>query len=323
MKTSPILLTLLALLAAGCSSTPTEGSKTRSVYYWKTTFSLSQSDLDFLSGHRIGRIYLRMFDVDHDPEIGKTVPIATARFLSPKPEGIEIVPTVFITLNALNDYRDDEATLANLIVDRVLKMCTYNNLGEIGEIQFDCDWTSRSKKGFERLCSSAMELLHSRGIQLSGTIRLHQIAEAEYPFDRGVLMLYNTGSIRSKDTENSIISVEDVRKYLCVPQRISKFRDDRKWNCPMIDCAYPTYGWGVLFDADGKFSSIIRDSQMDTLHIPEGYSLRKENSPFGTVSEIKSLVDSLLGSNHSNIIYHLDSTNLSKYSYNEIEHIFN
>ena len=76
----------------------------RAAYFWKTTFDLSESEKSFLSDHKIGRLYLRLFDVvveenwaDNSPEV---VPVATTRFVSSVPEGLEIVPTVYITLDA-------------------------------------------------------------------------------------------------------------------------------------------------------------------------------------------------------------------------------
>lgn len=90
-------------------------------------------------------------------------------------------------------------------------MCSWNGLGTIKEIQYDCDWTAHTKESFARLCQSTKELLLNKGIALSGTIRLHQIEETEYPFDRGVLMMYNTGNFKDVNTRNSILDFNDVK----------------------------------------------------------------------------------------------------------------
>ncbi|MDR2146465.1 MAG: hypothetical protein LBE91_08415 [Tannerella sp.] len=39
------------------------------VYYWKTTFRLSDGDRKFIEDHRIKRLYLRYFDVYKDPDV--------------------------------------------------------------------------------------------------------------------------------------------------------------------------------------------------------------------------------------------------------------
>ena len=191
----------------------------RSVYFWKTVFKIGPEENSFLKRHGIDRIYLRMFDVDVTPDYSRdradVVPVATTTFESAKPDGIGIVPSVFITVNALRHFENREDELAAKIVKRVLNMCSYNDLGPVSEVQFDCDWTKSSRQAYDRLCNAAKEILHKEGILLSGTIRLHQIELAEYPFDKGVLMMYNTGAIRNLETCNSILAYEDVKKYLC------------------------------------------------------------------------------------------------------------
>ena len=339
----------LALLMAACSQNKgdsIESSSHRSVYYWKTTFNLSEQDLSFLEKHSIDRIYLRMFDVDtkndYVRDTHEVVPIATCSFDSAKPDSIEIVPTVFITLNALRAYEGKESVLAGLITKRVLNMCSYNGLGPVTEIQFDCDWTESTRAMYVKLCKAAKDILHPQEICLSGTIRLHQVAEAIYPFDKGVLMLYNTGAIKDPETSNSIIAYDDVKRYLGVKSRIEKFNKARKDNCPEIDFAYPTYCWNVAFTKDGRFDGILPMLELDgypelkrhgnrydvieyckigSNYLFTGQTIRPEFAEYSEVAKVKNLVESTLGKTGSNILFHLDASNLSKYSDNEIETI--
>lgn len=320
----------------------------RSVYYWKTNFEIFNADSLFLQEHSIDRIYLRMFDVDaqynYSVDLLQTIPIATTKFSSSKPDGVEIVPTVFITLDALRDSKGSEAELAARIVKRVLNMCSYHDLEPVQEVQFDCDWTESTRPEFDNLCKAAKKILHEQGIALSGTIRLHQVAQAEYPFDKGVLMLYNTGAIKDPETSNSIISYDDVNKYLGVKSRIKKFQEARKHNCQIIDFAYPTFSWGVAFDRNGNFDGIIPILDYEArpelekikegvfrvkelmsfkggMYLFSGETIRAEYSDFSEVKKVKRLVESTLGTSGSNIIFHLDSRNLSKYEGHEIETI--
>lgn len=339
------------LFAVSCNerggSNIEESKQHRSVYYWKTTFSISKDDSLFLSEHSIDRIYLRMFDVDvhyyESTDSIAAIPIATTKFNSAKPEGIEIVPTVFITLDALKKHERNEDILAGLIVKRVLNMCSFNDLGPVREVQFDCDWTESTKVMYDALCKSAREILHKKEIVLSGTIRLHQIEQARYPFDKGVLMLYNTGAIKDPETSNSIIAYKDVKKYLGVESRIEKFKKARKNNCSVIDYAYPTFCWGVAFDSYGSFDGIIPVLDFEAipqlekikegiyrvtdyldygnLFLTEGETVRAEYSDSDEIMKVKELVNSTLGDSGSNIIFHLDSRNLSRYKRNEIEKI--
>lgn len=345
----PFLVSSEAMPKSGESNAPAAvaaSTQTRSIYYWKTTFRLGEEEQSFLKKHDIDRIYLRMFDVGAEPDYTRdyveTNPVASVTFESPKPEGVEIVPTVFITLNALKHFENREGELAAKIVKRVLNMCSYNDLGPISEVQFDCDWTNSTRQMFDRLCGSAMKILHEKGILLSGTIRLHQVEQAEYPFDKGVLMLYNTGAIKDPDTSNSILAYDDVRKYLGVKSRVDRFVAARKTNCRTIDCAYPTFSWNVAFYPDGKFACILRDSNLDTnpiltkkggryvvnrwgevggQYLDAGQVIRPEFPVFSEICRVKELVGSTVGKGASNIIYHLDCQNLSNYSDNEIDEI--
>ena len=299
----------------------------RGIYHWKTKFNLSTADSVFVTDHNIQKLYIRMFDVDAEfnehTQTSDVIPIATTVFKSSIPEGVEVIPTVYITLDALEASKGSMYLLAQSVLKRVLNMCSYNELGPINEIHLDCDWTKSTKDQFAYLCSMFRQAIALRelDIKLSGTIRLHQLEEAEYPFDSGVLMMYNTGAIKNNITKNSILDYDDVYKYLSVNKRIKKFIAAREYNCPVIDVAYPAYSWGVVF-YNNHFRKLVGNPQDYVLQ--KGETIRVENSEIETIQKVKALVDSKIGSVvRGNIIYHLDSNNLSKYSYDEIESIYN
>lgn len=302
------------------------GVKNRSIYHWKTTFNLTPDDEAFIQQHNIKTIYLRMFDVgmdtDNGVETGEVVPLGTTKFISKIPSGCSYVPTVYITLKALKEYDMKESDLADLIIRRIMAMCSWNELGDFQEIQYDCDWTAETRASFERLCNYSRKELKKLNVVLSGTIRLHQIDEATYPFDKGVLMIYNTGSFANPQTKNSIIDYDDVHKYLSVRSRVDKFIKARKENCPHIEMAYPTYGWGVLFDKDGRFRALVTDKEACLLSQSREGIIRIERSEYEEIVKVKELVDSVFEDiSCGNTIYHLDANNLSKYESHEIENI--
>jgi hypothetical protein len=300
----------------------------RGIYHWKTTFDLTHEDTTFLNRHGITRLYVRMFDVgmerNESTDSLEVVPLGTTRFISRIPAQCDYVPTVYITLKALKAYNGRESDLADLIIRRIYAMCSWNELGTFDEIQYDCDWTEETKESFELLCSYTKRVLERNLVSLSGTIRLHQIEEATYPFDKGVLMIYNTGSFANPQTKNSIIDYDDVHKYLSVRGRIDKFIKARKENCPHIEMAYPTYGWGVLFDEDGRFRALVTDKEACLLSQSCMDNIRIERSEYEEIVKVKKLVDSVFGEiSCGNVIYHLDANNLSKYESHEIENILN
>lgn len=319
-----------------------EHIKCNSVYYWKTVFKLDSVENDFLKKHDIGRIYLRLFDVDEDYDMingtCSVVPVGSISFESLVPEGMEIVPTVFITCRALQracyEYGTDR--FADILLTRMLKMASYNDLDPVREIQLDCDWTQGNKEMFYELCRTVRRKLEPHKILLSVTVRLHQLVQDPPPADRAVLMLYNTGSFRQPGARNSILDEKDVASYLKKGRRI-------EYGLP-LDFAWPAYSWGILFRG-GKFLSLLhttdysdralysfeneRTVRVKADHYLEGHQLlagdyiRLEIPKFETIRAVASMVkESFPEVDHGNILYHLDSCNISNYSYDEIQTLF-
>lgn len=283
------------------------------IYHWKTTFAPDSTELAFLEKHKVGKMYVRMFDVAIQADlIGKTtsiVPIATTTFDEPIPDGTEIIPTVYITIDALRQMHNNEEYYADIIIRRTLAMARYNNCGNIHEIQFDCDWTKSTRNIYIKLCQAATKILHSQNIILSSTIRLHQLDEEAPPVDRGVLMLYNTGAIKNPETQNSILDIADIKPYL----------KKEKYDIP-LDYAYPTFGWGVKFK-NNKFVKIVTNP--DTEQTTEDEYVRLERASAETILKAKKMTEKALGApDAGNIIYHLDYSQLQHYTDNEIAQIY-
>ena len=318
--TNALILLAVAAIVVGCahkSELPSaQGddvayAKHNSVYYWKTTFALDSTEQTFLQRHQIDRIYLRMFDVavehNYNTQAAEVVPIATTKFISSIPAGVEIVPVTYITIEALRLMRGKENEYAQLIVERLLAMCSYNECGAIEELQIDCDWTQTTESSYFILCDCVKQLLQKRGIALSVTIRLHQLCGEVPPVDRGVLMLYNTGTLKKYETRNSILDIKDVKIYV-------KFM---QYGLP-LDYAYPAFGWGVKFMKE-EFVSIV--SEQDTVS-QAGEYIRKERPTYAEIVAVKKYVESHLGKPASgNILYHLDYSQLNNYTDDEINQI--
>lgn len=319
-----------------------------SVYYWKTVLDFNSSDFEFLRQHKIGRVYLRMFDVSVDTldkaAHAHTVPIATMKMTDNTfnklhealPE-MDFVPVVYITCDAIKDAGTyGTGDLARNIVSRVRNMCSYNNLSHIGALQLDCDWTKTTERAFFDLCDSVKRQLEKEGLawKLSSTIRLHQLSQRIPPVDYGVLMVYNTGNFNDPDADNSILSEKDVRPYLGY---LDKY--------PLhLDVAYPTYSWQLLFRnrrfvglLDGvavsdttRFRRLSANRHVAKVDVPykeitirQGSMIRTEQSDFNTIERVRKLIERRLdGKSHSNVLYHFELKNLSKYSDNEIRSLF-
>lgn len=310
------------------------------VYHWKTTFDPDTTEWAFLRRHDIRRLYLRFFDVAMDNAYLSLrltpVPIATTVFHQLIPYTLEVVPVVYITVDAMRGMADHEKEYAGKILTRVNAMAARHHLSSIREVQLDCDWTSSTRDAFFSLCQHLRDTLHAQGRLLSVTVRLHQLMGPPPVADRGVLMLYNTGSLHDSQAGNSILSYADAYPYLG--------GESWEWQSFPIDFAYPAFSWGVCFRND-KFHVLLRTTDYSdrTLyrpagdnrylvlrdHLLEGHQLlcgdliRFENPPFPEIMKVKRLAErKLANAPRYTILYHLDSTNLSKYTDDEINDLY-
>lgn len=326
MKPQQLLITLLMLVGVGCSPTPQanqsakkteQRNKENSIYYWKTVFDLNTTERSFLIEHHVKRLYLRLFDVvpgDNNPNNDyEIVPNATITFHDKMPEGVEIVPVVYITLDALRLINSPKHNYAEIITQRILNMADFNDLGNIKEVQLDCDWTQKTQDTYFDFCRAMKEQLEPYGIQLSCTIRLWQLSCKCPPVDRGVLMLYNTGSITNPETNNSILDLNDIKAYL----------NGRPYGLP-LDYAYPIYSWYVCF-RNNTYMGLFHEQPGNDKDIETGDTVRHEYVSFHDLQGLDSIMRQNMpdAENASIILYHLDSANLSKYSTDEIRQIYN
>ncbi len=344
MKRLLLLFSTLFLLY-GCTQNNTYVPKENSIYYWKTTFKLNNYERDFLGRYNITKMYVRFFDVglqDQSDNKSEPVPVATIKFKEKMPKGVEIVPVIYITVDALRNMRQHLTYYSGLIVSRIEAMVNFNRLGKITEVQLDCDWTESTRDLYYKLCKAVRKKLIAKEIILSSTIRLHQLRQLPPPVDKGVLMIYNTGDITKYATENSILDICDVEMYL--GKKI-------KYNLP-LDLAYPNFAWGAVFDKNYKFRGIYYDvenfkykyfiavgkNRYESKHVYCSTDDRNEQYDFNVwrndivrverahpsdVLKVKRLADKSIRRAHNSVIYQLDSTFLSKFGDEEIRTIYN
>ena len=314
----PLFLVVTSILGTircthknGANIPPTNSlhKATNSIYYWKTVFRLSEQERNFLEKEKVGRIYLRMFDVTADSPM--PVPNATITFGSSIPENIEIVPTVFITVEALQQSADTNKLplLAEKIVKRITAICSWNDISCWSEIQLDCDWTKETRDAFYMLCKEVKK--RAEGKLLSSTIRLHQLTQEAPPVDYGVLMVYNTDRFDDYLTYNSILNNHTVEAYL---------NKQMRFNLP-LDVALPIFQWNIVFK-DKQFDRIaLRYERPDSTE-----TIRHEQVPIAELKETQRLLTKYLHikpGKHSTILYHLDSININNYSHEDIKSIYN
>ena len=259
------------------------------VYYWRTDLHLDSTERAFLKQHHINKVYCRYFDVVMSDDGTEPKPNATIAFTDTLPAGIELIPTVYITEECMHKPHKD---LAEKLVKRIMQMNETNHIGNVHEIQIDCDYTSKSRATYYQFLETIKSQLSTIHYQLSTTIRLHQLSMPVPPVDYGVLMVYNTGDPRKWQERNPILDYRDVYPYL---NKLAQYQ------LPLA-AAYPVYQW-------------IRNIQNVRIeHTVEAAEILKVK---------KALEKERPSLSKAVITYHLETDNINRYkteTYEEIYH---
>ena len=302
-----IITCLLAALAAqSCGGGGAEGT-VRSVYYWSTVLDVDSAKRGFIERHGVERMYVRYFDVVQGDD-GLPRPNATLRFKTGVPEGVEVVPTVYIVNKCM---AADTARLAERTLRRIMQMNETNDVGRVSEIQMDCDWTRRTRTRYFDFLRTLTALAAEEGIKVSATIRLHQLAEGAPPVERGVLMLYNTGDFTAITCEKPILDMRDAAPYL---------RHLAGYGLPLAS-AFPIYSWRILFRG-GRYVGIMHRD--DDLPVLPGDSIVTRAPAIGDITEAAKAVKGRRGDACREVIlFDLGNQNINRFKPEDYEKIFN
>lgn len=296
----------MALLLVSCRKDEAKTSM-RSVYYWSTTLNMDSTKMAFIKKYSILRMYLRYFDVVND-EAGRAMPNATLSFATKVPQGIDIVPTVFVMPECL---RHDRHHLARLIVRRVLQMSQTNDVHNVREIQIDCDWTLSTRQLYDDFMRAMLNECHSRGLQLSSTIRLHQLSQLPPPADRGVLMMYNTGDATNIKCHKPILDMRDAAPYL---QYLAQYR------LP-LSTAYPIFAWRILFRGGCFVGFVHYDGEYPML--PDDSIAIRKPSAADIMEAVKAIQSRRPDANSETILFDLSNNNINHLNHKDYETILN
>lgn len=319
MRTLLLVFTLCTVVSCQKKDVPNP-----SFYYWKTTFTLSQTESDFIRANGVKNLYMRYFDVGL--RNNQPMPISPVYFKS-VPKNTTIIPVVFIKNEVFLKTDLDVVDLKNKVLGLVNQIDAANHL-QTSEIQIDCDWSLDSRDRFMDFMSQLKKACHKK---LSATIRLHQVKYWKDtkvpPVDYGVLMFYNMGTI-SADATNSIYDRKIAEKY------ISSLK-----NYPLpLKPALPVFSWwvhtrckkvvGLLskinhsdFKNNPKFDyekTVVRVKE-DTFY--KGFFFRKndvlklEHISQETLYEMAELISDFLPKKPTEVLFFdLDATNINTYS---------
>lgn len=305
LSTAVVCFLLSMGLTLSCSKPKPMPTTMRSVYYWSTTLNMDSVKTAFMRNYDISRMYIRYFDVVAD-QSGRAVPNATLKFATDVPQGIDIVPTVFVMPECL---RQDRSRLASLIVKRVVQMNETNDVYNVKEIQIDCDWTQSTRQLYAEFMQAMMRECHSRHLKLSSTIRLHQLAQTPPPADRGVLMMYNTGDATDIGCHKPILDMHDAAPYL---PRLNDYK-------LKLSTAYPIFTWRILFRG-GRFVGFIHNDGEYPILPSDSIALRQPSA--ADIMEAVNVIGSRRpDANNEIILFDLNNHNINRLKHKDYEKI--
>lgn len=307
LSTAVVCFLLSIGLTLSCSKPKPMPTTMRSVYYWSTTLNMDSVKTAFMRNYDISRMYIRYFDVVAD-QSGRAVPNATLKFATDVPQGIDIVPTVFVMPECL---RQDRSRLASLIVKRVVQMNETNDVYNVKEIQIDCDWTQSTRQLYAEFMQAMMRECHSRHLKLSSTIRLHQLAQTPPPADRGVLMMYNTGDATDIRCHKPILDMHDAAPYL---PRLNDYK-------LKLSTAYPIFAWRILFRG-GRFVGFIHNDGEYPILPSDSIALRQPSAA-DIIEAVNVIGIRRPDANNEIILFDLNNHNINRLKHKDYEKILN
>lgn len=301
-------------------------------YYWKQKYSLNQEQQHLLSDCQSEELFVKFFDVVLAENTGVPHPVSIVQFeQQPKQK---IIPCVYIQ-NAVFKSLKQPDLLAKNVLKLIHSIADKNHL-KLYELQIDCDWSETTETAYFDFLRKLQR--YDSKLQITSTIRLHQIKyQAETgvpPVKKGVLMCYNMDDLDQFRTDNSIISVETLKKYITAS---TKYPIE-------LDLALPIYQWGLVFRL-GKLTLIANDISEKELKEPrftkikshvyevnqngylndsylcKGDLLRLETSSPETLYTIANYFNESDLTFNRLILFHISQQHISPYDENSIQKI--
>jgi hypothetical protein len=329
----------IVCLTTACHQ-PTRSPRTvePAFYYWKSVYNPSAHEKKQLDTLKVRTLYIKFFDVDWDETTRQPAPKARVHFVQPPTAAI--IPTIFITNETLQAIDSAQAQQLGGNMVRLLQgLLEKYGLPTPTELQIDCDWSTSTKDKYFALLRAVKKNLP--GPILSATIRLYQTKYYNKagvpPVDKGLLMCYNMGNLKNMATVNSIIEMAELQKYT-----------DNLGSYPLpLDVGLPLFGWKVWFrqgqyqgitqelpdsllqgpvfakEAGSQRFTVLQDTVMAGYELQKGDVLRLESSDYPVVKAAAQHLAQRIKNTQCRVsLYHLDSVLLTKYSWHELESLF-
>lgn len=207
----------------------------KSFYYWKTTYSLSAFEKQYLQKQQVKRIFIRMFDII--PSSLSPLPESVLLWKEKPVASIQYIPTVFIKNEIF--YNIDSVQIKKLVSNTysLVKQILSSQELPFTEIQIDCDWTKNTKENYFYF----LKELKKKNLIVSNTLRLYQYKYRNEsgiaPTDFATLMCYNMGNMKNISIENSILNIKNLKEYT---YHVKPYPN-------AINVAMPIFYWTLLY----------------------------------------------------------------------------
>lgn len=356
MKKILLVLSLFCLIILGFVFNPFQPKNTspiKAFYYWKNYdgFWYDSETLDTL---QVRKLYVKYFEVDYDPDLGP-IPVSKTELTISRTEWdyekdkevlssnarLNIVPTVFILNSVFKEPGLKTREMAKDILFLISKKHQENMQGFSSpkEIQIDCDWTESTKKVYMRFLRELKQEMKKKqsleNTQLSATLRLYAYKFPDrmgvLPVDRAMLMCYNLLTPRESGNRNSILDIQELKKYL-------EGADDYP---VALDVALPTYSnvqvfqnkqfKSLFYKEDSTFLSYLKplnppfylinkDTLVDEVYLRKGDHLKVERVSAKQIREAIDVINREVDfeDRPTMALFHLDSDELRKYTHEEL-----
>lgn len=234
------ILVVIAFLFTACKP---EFTVHPAFYFWRTQYENQKVETEYLNHFKSKFMYVRIMDVDLNPDTQEPVPVSPVNFNDSLPNKIGIVPVVYIVNNVFNNLNENEnKLLANRVAKFVDAKVKQSGKKDYQELQIDCDWTQTTRDKYFSFLNLLQQTSLLKGKEISATLRLHQVKNLASsgipPVKKVMLMCYNMGNLRKDGEQNSILDMNEMETYL--KGRLEKY--------PLkIDVALPLFSWAVVF----------------------------------------------------------------------------
>ena len=333
---------------------------TRAYYFWRMN-DVTADEKEFLKQHGIQKLYVHLMDVDWS-EVQGAIPVidnelqltnSVLEKYNGYPE--ELVPVVFITNKTFERIDSfDIPLLAKRLVRRCLPAYdaidkdyedrhyfnAYKGAIKPNEIQFDCDWTIKTKGKYFSFLNEVKKLLPAE-VQLSVTVRLHQFKNPDKtgvpPVDRGILMVYNISDPKQYGNHNSIFESKNAKAY---------FSSVKAYPLP-LDIVLPAWSWCIIYrdkqfyqienelteqdlmagsflkPEGNHFYSVLKDTVYRDLFLRRGDEIKAETIDSNDLKEALTISKKAINTDSFTVsIFELSEKEFQRYSYETIDKIY-